>query len=82
MSARLAGKVAIVTGGGNGIGRAIVARFVEEGAAVVVADIDAEGGRLSVELAAGGERACFEPLDAGDESSWRRLIAATLQRYG
>jgi NAD(P)-dependent dehydrogenase (short-subunit alcohol dehydrogenase family) len=42
---RLAGKVAIVTGGGDGIGRAIVRRFAREGARVVVAEIDDERGR-------------------------------------
>lgn len=82
MSGRLAGKVAIITGGGNGIGRAAVARFIEEGARVVVAEIDDVAGRKSANDSGGGERVCFVRLDAGDESSWRDAIAKTLARFG
>lgn len=82
MSGRLAGRVAIITGGGNGIGRATVARFVEEGARVVVAEIDEAAGRQSAAAAGGGEHVLFVKLDAGDESSWRAAIAQTLERFG
>lgn len=78
---RLSGKVAIVTGGGGGIGRATVLRFVEEGAKVVVADIDARQGRRTAELA-GAADAVFMALDAGDEASWRQLLDGVLETFG
>jgi len=83
MAERLKNKVAIVTGGGGGIGKAVVRRFVEEGACVVVADVDEAAGQASVEASEGGaERVCFVPLDAGDERSWRALMGETLKRFG
>ncbi len=82
MSGRLSGKVAIVTGGGNGIGRATVARFIEEGARVVVADVDVSAGQQSAADSGGGERVLFVQFDAGDEASWRSAIAQTLARFG
>lgn len=80
MSGRLAGKVAIVTGGGGGIGRATVERFAEEGATVVVADCDRDSGMESAGAAGAG--AVFMPLDAGDEASWRELGNEVLARFG
>ena len=57
MAGRLAGKVAVVTGGSSGIGRATAQIFAREGARVVVADVGAEGGAETVRLItdAGGE---------------------------
>jgi len=82
MAERLKDKVAIVTGGGGGIGRAVVKRFVEEGARVVVADLDESAGLASVAAAGGGDSVCFIALDAADEQSWRNLMAKTLERFG
>ena len=58
----LGGKVAVVTGGANGIGRACAARFVAEGAKVVIADLDGDAG-VRVEQVDGSE----PPLGLGDE---------------
>lgn len=82
MSGRLANKVALVTGGGQGIGRATARLFAEEGARVVVADIDAAAGRASAASAGPESQVMFHGLDAGDEPSWRALIRAALQRFG
>ena len=81
--ARLHNKVAIVTGGGGGIGRATVERFAEEGAAIVVADLDeASGAAAAAAARALGARATILRLDAGDEASWNEVISRTLDLYG
>ena len=61
---RLTGKVAVVTGGGNGLGRATAVRFAEEGAAVVVADLlDGPGHETVAQIEAIGGRAAFVSVD-------------------
>ncbi len=70
---RLAGKVAFVTGGASGLGEAIARRFVAEGAAVVIADIDVAGGSaLAAEL---GTAARFAALNVSDEAQWLAAMA-------
>src|SRR6056297_1115943 len=71
MSGRLDGAHAMVTGGARGIGEAIVRRFVEEGAHVVVADIrDDQGEALVAEL---GDQAAYRHLDVTDDDAWRQI---------
>ena len=80
MTDELAGKVAIVTGGGSGIGRATVERFVEAGARVVIADVDAEAGRaLAAEL---GDVAAFQQTDVTDADQVQALVDSTVERFG
>ena len=68
---RLTGKTCIVTGAARGIGRAIAARFHDEGGIVVVTDLDAAAGAATA--SAIGCR--FERLDVREEADWRRLAA-------
>ena len=76
-------KVAIVTGSGNGIGRAIAVRFAAEGAAVTVAELEEEAGRATVAtIAASGGRALFQQTDTADSASVTAMVAATVRRYG
>lgn len=80
---RLQNKIAIVTGGASGIGRAICELFAAEGARLIIADIDAEGGAqtLSNVRAAGGE-AQFVATDVSKESDVKRMVAAAADAYG
>ena len=85
--ARLAGKVAFITGGGGGIGRATAERFAEEGAKVVVADIDVEAGEAAARSARGltansGGDCQFVNCDVTERASVERAVAETVARYG
>jgi glucose 1-dehydrogenase len=80
---RLEDQVAIVTGAASGIGRACAQLFAKEGAAVVVADIDAEKGREVVEaIEAEGGRAKLVKTDVGDARQAQRLVDQTIEAFG
>ncbi len=77
---RLAGKVAIVTGGGGGIGAGVVRRFVAEGARVVVADLFADSAARVAEPH--GDKALAVQFDAADAASIEALVARTITHFG
>jgi 3-oxoacyl-[acyl-carrier protein] reductase len=81
MPARFEHQVAMVTGGAAGIGREIAQRLADDGATVVVADINEKGGG-DVAEAIGINRAVFQRLDVTDKSSADAAVAATLKRFG
>ncbi len=80
---KLDGKVAVVTGAASGLGRASALRFASEGAAVVGADLNSQGGELIVsEIAAAGGRALYQRTDVTSENDIRSLIDRAAREYG
>ena len=80
---RLPGTVAIVTGAGAGIGRAIALVFAREGAKVVVADIDlAAAEATAATIAAGGGSARAVEVDVTDAASVEGMVSATVRSFG
>jgi NAD(P)-dependent dehydrogenase (short-subunit alcohol dehydrogenase family) len=78
--ARLDGKVAFITGGGAGIGRATAILFAREGARVAIAEIDPAAGEQSAQLA--GQDAIAIRTDVTDETSLQAAIRTTVQHFG
>ncbi len=83
MAGRLEGKVAVVTGGASGIGRACALRFAQEGATLLIGDLDEErGAATAAELAGNGTRASFLRTDTSIEADCDALMAAAVNHYG
>jgi NAD(P)-dependent dehydrogenase (short-subunit alcohol dehydrogenase family) len=83
MAGQLDGKVALVTGGSLGIGRATALAFAREGAKVVIADVNVEGGKETVRLVveAGGE-ATFVETDVSKAAEVEHMVKRTIETYG
>jgi 3alpha(or 20beta)-hydroxysteroid dehydrogenase len=83
MGSRVAGKVALVTGGAGGMGAAHVRALAREGATVVIADLALEAGaQLADELCATGFEATAHRLDVADAGAWRALVEEVKARRG
>jgi D-sorbitol dehydrogenase (acceptor) len=80
---RLEGKRAIVTGGGSGIGRGISLRFAQEGATVMVADLDlAAAEAVAREIASAGGSADATQVDVRKQDAVQRMVDATVEAFG
>lgn len=75
-------KAALVTGAGQGIGRAVAKRLLEEGYAVTIAERDEEAGREALQEFAGLGELQFVPCDVSEEDDVRRAVDAALERFG
>jgi NAD(P)-dependent dehydrogenase (short-subunit alcohol dehydrogenase family) len=80
---RLTGKVAVITGGANGMGKSEATIFAREGARVVVADLlEADGQKVVAEIKAAGGEARFVKLDVTSEADWKDAVATTQTAFG
>ena len=83
MAGQLQGKIALVTGGGSGIGRATALRIAREGAKVMIADYIPDSGERTVKMIkeAGGEANCVA-ADASVAKQVEMMVAKTVETYG
>ena len=80
---RLAGKVALISGGARGMGAVEARLFVQEGARVVIGDVlEAEGRQVEAEISAKGGEVVFVPLDVTSEADWNRAVSTSVNRFG
>jgi NAD(P)-dependent dehydrogenase (short-subunit alcohol dehydrogenase family) len=81
---RLAGKVALITGGSSGIGRASALRYAEEGADIVIADRDVRRGTEAVDeiRATSNRRALFVEVDVAEEASVEAMVERAIREFG
>ncbi|CAN5711251.1 3-oxoacyl-ACP reductase [soil metagenome] len=77
---RLEGKVALITGGGSGMGKVASELFAAEGANVVLTDVNDEAGRTTASSI--GERAFYVHADVSQEADARSMVAAAVERFG
>ena len=77
---RLAGKTCIVTGGASGIGEAVVRRFVQEGAEVMIADRNLAGAQNLTQIL--GSQVCAIQCDVGSEPAVKEVADAAIRRWG
>ena len=78
----LATRIALVTGGGSGIGKATAERLVAEGACVVIADLNLEGARATAEELGGADKAVALPADVSDEEAVVAAVAEAVLAFG
>ena len=83
MASSLEGKVALVIGGGSGIGRASALAFIREGAKVVLADVNTSGGEETLDrIKEMGGEACFVRADVSSAAAVEAMVSRTVESYG
>lgn len=80
MAGRVAGKVAFITGGASGFGRQSAIRLSEQGARVIITDIDEAGAQQSADMVVGEALVC--PLDVVDDNQWHHVFDRALESFG